>query len=198
MSKDEYLNELRTYLSKLPNDEQNSAIEDYGDRIEELESNNERFEVRLGSPKDASNEILGEAGLRRMDKPEKGIKSRMDGFWLGILAVFALPINWPVTISIVCAAFAILIVLLAILLVLLVVSFAIIIGVILSFFVSFGVWFAAPMTGLTFTGSGIFLTGLGALAVITVINLWGFAFRLISKMFRNIIIKGRKAMGDLQ
>lgn len=198
MNREDYLAELGKYLHKLPSEEQKSAMEYYREYTEELETNGEDIEAKLGTPKDVANTILGEAALRRMDNPEKGIKSRMDGFWLGVLAIFALPIGLPLALAIVCLAFAVLIAVLAVLFALIVTAFAVGLGGALSVLASIGIWLEAPMTGLTFTGAGIFLIGLGILAVLITIKLWALAFRLISRMFRNILERKRVKSGEVQ
>lgn len=198
MSREDYLTELSKYLNKLPGEEQKNAMEYYREYTEELERNGEDIEAKLGKPKDVANTILGEAALRRMDNPEKGIKSRMDGFWLGVLAIFALPIGLPLALAIVCLAFAVLITVIAVLIALIVAAFAVGLGGVLSVLASIGIWLEAPMTGLTFTGAGMFLIGLGILSVLIIIKLWALAFRLISRIFRNIIERKKVKSGEVQ
>lgn len=187
MTRDRYLTELGRYLERLPKKELQRVMDYYYEYTGNLERSGVDLITQLGTPQELANAILSDSATNKMSNPDKGIKGRVDGFWMAVLAIFALPVALPVAIAFTCVGGALLLIVLVVMLVLVVVALAVAACGILSVSASIGVWLTSPMTGAVFTGMGLLLLGIGIIIVIFMTKLWGLAFKLIGKLFSNIV-----------
>lgn len=187
MTRDKYLTELGRYLGRLPNKELQKTMDYYYEYTGNLEKNGIDLVAQLGTPEELANTILSDTAINRMSKPDKGIKGRIDGFWMAILAIFALPVALPVAIAFTCVGSALMLVGLVIMMALLIAAFAVGAGGILCITASISVWVTSPMTGIGFTGVGLVLLGAGLLVVLLMVKMWGVVFKLIGNLFESIV-----------
>lgn len=90
-TKDEYLDELRRYLRKLPPDDFDSAMEYFTEYFEEAGPENEAQAIRdLGTPKEAASEIL--QNLLHDDSTYKKDTART--LKIAAIAMLLSPIGW--------------------------------------------------------------------------------------------------------
>lgn len=96
MNKEEYMKQLKINLKRLPKEDFNRAVEYYEEYFAEAGEENEQKAVEdLGSPKEAADQIIKDMALNYSKEPVKDIKSGMNAVWIGILALFAVPIALP-------------------------------------------------------------------------------------------------------
>lgn len=198
MNREKYLSELEHYLSRMSDEERQSAMDYYREYTAELDANGEDIVSKLGTPRELASSIIGEQALLDIDNPEGGVRGRIGGFWLAVLAIFALPIGLPLAIAVAAVAFALLITVLAVVFALAVAVAAIGAAGIASVLVSFVLWITAPVTGAFFTGAGLFMAGFGILAGWLVFKLWGASFKLIRNLFGSVIHHGKKGQREVQ
>lgn len=91
-TKDEYLDELRRYLRKLPPDDFDSAMEYFTEYFEEAGTENEAQAIRdLGTPKEAASEILQNL-LHDDDSARKKDTART--LKIAAIAMLLSPLGW--------------------------------------------------------------------------------------------------------
>ncbi len=96
MNKEEYMKQLKINLKRLPKEDFNRAVEYYEEYFVEAGEENEQKAVEdLGSPREAADQIIKDMALNYSKEPVKDIKSGMNAVWIGILALFAVPIALP-------------------------------------------------------------------------------------------------------
>lgn len=163
MNRKEYIAELVQKLASMPEDERMSAISYYQEYFDEAGVENEQEVINhLGTPSQVARQILADFAVKEsVSKPESPKK----GIWaivLMVLAIFALPIAFPLALTAVILAFvAVLLVVIFIFVgFVLVVSFGI--SGIAVFAVAFPVFTMSPVTGAFCLGIGLVLIG-GAL-----------------------------------
>ncbi len=198
MNREKYLSELEHFLSRMPDEERQSAMDYYREYTAELEANGEDIVSKLGNPKELAGSIIGEQALFDIDNREGGVRGRIGGFWLAVLAIFALPIGLPLAIAVAAVAFALLITVFAVVFALSAVVAAVGAAGIVSVLAAFVLWITAPATGAFFTGAGLFMTGFGIIAGWLVSMLWGVSFKLIKKLFGSVIHHGRNGQREVR
>ncbi len=198
MNREKYLSELEHYLSRMPDEERQSAMDYYREYTAELEANGEDIVSKLGNPRELAGSIIGEQALMDIDNQEGGVRGRIGGFWLAVLAIFALPIGLPLAIAVAAVAFALLIVIFAVVFALAVTVAAVGAVGIVSVLASFVLWITAPATGAFFAGVGLFMTGFGIIAGWLVFKIWGASFKLIRKLFSSVIRHGRNEQREVR
>lgn len=167
--KEAFLNSLRKKLSRLPQEEIDSALAYYEEYLEEAgEEHLEETLRELGSPREIAAQILADRAAKELDEGAATAKKGLSAVWVVVLAIFASPIALPL------AAVAA-----ALVLVLALVVFLLIFVLLLLFFclvVAFGaVAFACVLTGVVFiclsiplaflqVPTGVFYFGMGLTA----------------------------------
>ncbi|MDO4169318.1 MAG: DUF1700 domain-containing protein [Lachnospiraceae bacterium] len=114
MKREEYLNELRKYLKRLPQEDYENAMEYFTEYFAEAGPEGEDAIIEeLGTPKEAANELLNQlldekTESLKTDKRKTSIKTII---LIVILAIFAAPIGIPMALVFVVLLFVLLIVL---------------------------------------------------------------------------------------
>lgn len=198
MNREKYLGELEQYLSRMPDEEKQNAMDYYREYTAELETNGEDIVSKLGTPRELANRIMGEQALKELDNPKGGVKGRIGGFGLALLVIFALPIGLPLAIAVAVVALALLIVVVAV-----VFSFAVAVAAVMvvgvaSILASCVLWITAPITGAFFGGAGLFMIGFGILAGWLVLKLWRVSFKLMKYFFRSVMHRGSNRQGEVR
>ncbi|MGN0152046.1 MAG: DUF1700 domain-containing protein [Wujia sp.] len=198
MNREKYLDELEKYLSRLSAEERQNAMDYYREYTAELEESGEDILVKLGTPQELANSIMGEQALRDLDDPKGGTRGRIGGFGLALLVIFALPIGLPLAIAVAAVALAILIVVIAVVFALAASVAAILATGIVSVIASVVLWITAPVTGLFFTGVGMFMVGFSLIGGWLVFKLWCLSFRLIRQFFHAVFYRNKNRQREVQ
>lgn len=178
MNRQEYMEELKKKLSKLPKDDFDKAIDYFEEYFEDAGKENELQAIEdLGNPKEAADQIVRELAMdnERNLEAKNDIKKGLSGIWIAILAICASPIALPIVIAVIAIVFA------------LVVS---IVSVLFSFGVS-GIAlivaaFVSIIAGFTMIGKSIpvFMVIFGSGLLCAVIGFWiMYASYLLTRKF---------------
>lgn len=212
MNKSEYLNELRKYLKRVPQQDLEDALEYYEEYFEEAGVENEQKIIdELGTPKELAKKIIIECVDKNFsddyepqeistevvtsdDKKEDKNEKKSLSPWLILAAVFALPLS-PI--------------ILVFLIVVLVLVLAIVI-VLIALFISFGamaiaglfsaiigviVMFTNPTGGLMMFGVSLAIAAIGSILFCLVFTLFDLLIKGLSKAGSKLVHKkaGAKA-----
>ncbi len=118
MTKEEYLEQLRYKLRKLPKEEFDKAIDYFEEYFADAgEENTAQAIENLGSPQVAADQIITELAIDNSSSKaaKNNVKKGFNGVWIVILAIFASPIALPIVISVVTLLLAFVIVVVALL-----------------------------------------------------------------------------------
>ena len=156
MKREEYLQQLQTYLKKLPEEDYIDAIEYFTEYFDDAGVEHEQAVIaELGTPKQAASELLNQLLEKEQQRPlqPRTVKRTV---WLTVLAIFAAPIGIPVALTAILLLFAAVLVLFSLLLAFLAVIVAV-------FFVS-GKLLLRGIVALPFSfAGGVSLLGLGGM-----------------------------------
>lgn len=200
MDKEKYLNEIKKYISALPQQEVNNTIEYYSEMIDDLVDagfTENKIIERIGTPKEVAGKVFlansskhqefgdvayGESRLTIdpqqtiFDKGRNFVKSRSSSFWMWYF-IFGI-ITIPISIVLLCLAFAFVAVLASIA----IAGVAIVIAGVaaLIFGIVNGFALGLPMLGFTCVAIMFALIGVGLFI------LWAskFAIRYLRKVFK--------------
>lgn len=113
MTKEEYMEQLRTKLKRLPKEDFIKAIEYFEEYFAEAgEENTTQAIEDLGSPQEAADQIIREVAIDhgKSGEAKKDVRKGINGVWVVILAIFASPIALPFIFAAVVMLLALLIV----------------------------------------------------------------------------------------
>ena len=194
MSREEYLRALSRELRRLPKDEYEKAMDYYVEYFEEAGPEREQEIIAdLGEPKDVAAQIIMDAAMERMNRPQKSMKRGLSTVWMVVLAVCAAPIALPMAIGILGMAGGVLAMAAAMLvcaLVLVAGAFAagvvaVVGGIILIF--------SQPLSALTVIGMGLCIVGFSIMGAIFLCMLFKWIVKGIRALFRRIMRRRKKA-----
>lgn len=133
MSKEEYLNKLRKYLKKLPQDDYEDAMEYFTEYFEETdEAGAQALMDELGTPKTAARDLMSQlldkkitekkeySGQLREQKKHSGSHI----FWIACLAILAAPIGAPLLFALAVVLFCVILCAAIVLLCIFILAFA--------------------------------------------------------------------------
>ena len=118
MTRNEYMEQLKQKLKRLPKEEFDKAIEYFEEYFADAgEENTAEAIENLGSPQVAADQIIREIAIdnSNSEASKKDVKKGISGVWIAILAVLASPIALPIAIAAAAVLFAFVIVVAAIL-----------------------------------------------------------------------------------
>lgn len=163
MNKQEYMKQLKEKLKRLPKEDFARAVEYYEEYFAEAGEENEAKAIEdLGSPKEAADQIICDMALNYSKKPVKDVRSGINGLWVAVLALFAVPIALPLLFSGVALVIAALIAVWALLLALLVMAGCVVIAGPLTMIAGFSVITKSFPVFLCCVGMGFMHIGIGA------------------------------------
>lgn len=109
MTRNEYMEQLKQKLKRLPKEEFDKAIEYFEEYFADAgEENTAEAIENLGSPQVAAEQIIREIAIDNSNsgKAKTDVKKGISGVWIAVLAVLASPIALPVAIAIAAVLFA--------------------------------------------------------------------------------------------
>lgn len=164
MTKNEFLYQLKSRLSILPDDEIESAISYYTEYLDEAGPKNEEEAIaKLGSPAEVSGKIIGEFALKTVDSGKKSTKKGLNIIWIIILAIFASPIALPLAMAAVIVLFAVLMVIFSVVIAFGAAALGLILGGIATAIICLFLLPGNFATGIFFIGAGLISVGVGIL-----------------------------------
>jgi uncharacterized membrane protein len=194
MSREEYLRVLSRELRRLPKDEYEKAMDYYVEYFEEAGPEKEQEIIKdLGSPKDVAAQIIMDAAMDRMDKPQKSMKRGLSTVWMVVLAVCAAPIALPLAIGILAMAGGVLVTAGALLLCALLVEAGAVAAGVVAVVGGIVLLFSHPLSALTVTGMGLFMIGISILGAFVLCLLFRGMVHVIQALFRRIMRRRKKA-----
>lgn len=194
MSREEHLRALSRELRRLPKDEYEKAMDYYVEYFEEAGPEKEQEIIKdLGSPKDVAAQIIMDAAMERMDKPQKSMKRGLSTVWMVVLAVCAAPIALPLAIGILAMAGGVLVTAGALLLCALLVEAGAVAAGVVAVVGGIVLLFSHPLSALTVTGMGLFMIGISILGAFVLCLLFRGMVHVIQALFRRIMRRRKKA-----
>lgn len=194
MSREEYLRALSRELRRLPKDEYEKAMDYYVEYFEEAGPEKEQEIIKdLGSPKDVAAQIIMDAAMERMDKPQKSMKRGLSTVWMVVLAVCAAPIALPLAIGILAMAGGVLVTAGALLLCALLVEAGAVAAGVVAVVGGIVLLFSHPLSALTVTGMGLFMIGISILGAFVICLLFRGMVHVIQALFRKIMRRRKTA-----
>jgi uncharacterized membrane protein len=166
MTRKEFMDELRSRLSRLPADEKEEALSYYEEYFDEAGSDREQDVIReLGSPASVASRILADHAVKEAREAPYNPRKGFSAVWAVLLAIFAAPLAIPAVIAIIGIMIAILAVVFAVgaaAVGLLIGGFALFIG-------GFFGLFSSPASALIIFGVAFLLWGAGKI-IFTIIG----------------------------
>lgn len=97
MNREQYMKMLRRKLKHLPKNEFEKAIEYFEEYFAEAGIEHEQQAIEdLGTPDEAAANIIQNMAVKNTLEPIRDMKKGVKAVWIGILAVFAVPVALPV------------------------------------------------------------------------------------------------------
>lgn len=194
MSREEYLRALSRELRRLPKDEYEKAMDYYVEYFEEAGPEKEQEIIKdLGSPKDVAAQIIMDAAMERMDKPQKSMKRGLSTVWMVVLAVCAAPIALPLAIGILALAGGVLVTAGTLLLCALLVEAGAVAAGVVAVVGGIILLFSHPLSAVTVTGMGLFMIGISILGAFVLCLLFRGMVHVIQALFRRIMRRRKTA-----
>jgi len=164
MNRKEFLKELRRELEAFSFEEREAAIAYYEEYLDEAGPENEAAAIQgFGSPRTIAAGIQAEQVIKAVNIPPKTPKEGFRKVWLVILAIFAVPVGFPLAIAGAAIIFSLFIAIASVIFAFGITAIALVGAGIFSLIASFSLVVSAPATFLFYLGSGIAATGLGIL-----------------------------------
>lgn len=178
MNRDQFLYELEGYLSVMPYNEKEDAMNYYREYTQEIIDDGGDIVGRLGTPRQVADEVVGNQRMPIVNNVVKSYKKHTALFI--ILAIFAAPIIIPLALAFLAVVFALMVAGGAIILAVMVSGIAVVVASIISMVFGIAIVFSHPGTGLFMIGSGICAFGIGIL-----LSMGGIALvKLVVKAYR--------------
>ena len=200
MTRKEFIEKLRSEISKLPQEEIDAAIEYYEEYFDEAGKENEQEVLEhLGNPKKVAGQIKSEYAVRLFDEDDKPtVKKGLSAAWYVVIGICSAPVSIPLAVALGALVIAIFVALIGC-----VASvFAAIIGCFVAAvaFIVFG-FMAVPVavpTALLFLGIGIGTLGfMAAMGVLLAMGVKAGTSAMVSAARRHNDRRRIKKMVDL-
>lgn len=193
MNKNQFIEELKSKLRRLPEKEIDNAISYYIEYFEDASIENDVDVVsEFGSPSSIASQILADYAIKDNKESKRFEKSGISSVWFIVLAILASPIALPL-------AFAMIILLFVPVIVIGTLTFAFILtagalalsGFAISF-IGLSVILNDFSTAILFVGSGLILIGVGLLFLVIVLFLSSKSIKLTSSICSKLLNKFNK------
>lgn len=192
MTRTEYLNQLETYLMKLPQADRIEAMDYFKELFDDAgPEGEEELIASLGSPKEAAHDILTTL-LDKKINGENSNKNNRQVLQIAILALLAAPIGIPVGIGLLMAIIGIFIAAVSVLLTFFAISAA---GLILGGVLLFESFYVLAESTSAFTlilGGGLLAIGASSLVLLATSYVTRFFGILILRLIQWILNRGKR------
>lgn len=189
MNRNEYMEQLKKRLNKLPFDETKEAVDYYEQYFDDAgEENAQAVIAELGSPSDVAAQILAEFAIKGIDE-RKTAKRGLSGVWFVILALFASPVALPLALAAVIVVLAIVIVMLAIILSVGATGLALFVTGVMCAVLSIPILLQSFSTFMFYLGMGLILFGVGGAIIIAITALSKKCFGWLAKGVGKFVLR---------
>lgn len=163
MSKEEYMRQLKERLKRLPKEDFANAVEYFEEYFAEAGEENEGKAIEdLGTVQEAADQIIRDMALNYSKEPVKNVRSGINGLWVAVLALFAVPLALPMLFAGMMLALAVAIVVFALILSLFLLEVCTVVTGPLTIIAGFSVLTKSIPVFLCCVGLGMMATGIGA------------------------------------
>jgi len=168
MNKQEFMNELRNKIKKLPKEEIDNAISYYEEYFEEAGVENEQNVIKeLGSPSIVGSELIANFAVKEIENiKESNSKSRLSAIWLAVIAIFVSPIALPVAIAMAAVIFSLLVVIFSVIFAFAVTGITLFLSGVITLIAAIMIVFQDVATSIFFIGAACLLVGLSVLFIV--------------------------------
>ena len=183
----EYCEKLRQSLSRIPDKDREEAVNYYIEyAIDAGLTTYEQMEHHFGTPKNLAAKIYSEAAIKELEVVNKKKGSSTKALWIGLIALFSLPMAFPMLIASGAILFAFAVSFIAVLFALIVTIGSLGITSIALFIKSFS--FLIPFNASLWLKSFGGAISLAAIVIVSLIAMY-FAIKFISRAIVVIISK---------
>lgn len=192
MTRTEYLNQLETYLMKLPQVDRIEAMDYFKELFDDAgPEGEEELIASLGSPKEAAHDILTTLLDKKINE-ENSNKNNRQVIQIAILALLAAPIGIPVVIGLLMVIIGIFIAAISVLLTFFAVSAAgMVLGAVLLF-ESFYVLAESTSAFMLIFGGGLLAIGASSLVLLATSYVTRFFGILVLRLIQWILNRGKR------
>lgn len=182
MNKEQYMKMLKKKLKHLPKNEFEKAIEYFEEYFAEAGVEHEQQAIEdLGTPDEAAANIIQNIAVRNTLEPIRDVKKGVNAVWVGILAVFAVPVALPILLVIIGTVFILFATVLLVLIMLMISCVLVIIMGPVYFFGGCTMLAQSIPVALVCFGQGMASIGIGLLL--------GWGLYLLTRKFLNWTVK---------
>lgn len=193
MSRNEYMKEMGYHLRRLPKEDLERAMEYFEEYFDEAGPEHEQQAAEdLGAPDLAADQIIRELAIENAKSPNPSVKRGVSAVWVGILAVFAVPVGLPLALAAGCLAFAFVLVICSLLFAVLITAAALAVSIVPLLGGSIWLLFTSPANGLASLGFSLIAAGIGIWGVKGCIWLCRWFLNVLTRLFGRIVNKGAK------
>ena len=172
MNREQYLQQLKKYLKKMPPEDYVDAMDYFIEYFDEAGPENEQAVMEtLGSPKQAANDVLSQL-FEKQKNPSNQKWSAKQLWGVSFLAILAAPIGIPLAITVIALLFSAILLWLSFILVLASLALA---GFLAGVKLILRGVIAAPFSyggALLLIGLGVLMVGVGILMLLAIPKLW--------------------------
>lgn len=182
MNKEQYMKMLKKKLKHLPKNEFEKAIEYFEEYFAEAGVEHEQQAIEdLGTPDEAAANIIQNIAVKNTLEPIRDVKKGVNAVWVGILAVFAVPVALPILLVIIGTVFILFATVLLVLIMLMISCVLVIIMGPVYFFGGCTMLAQSIPVALVCFGQGLASIGIGLLL--------GWGLYLLTRKFLNWTVK---------
>lgn len=182
MNKEQYMKMLKKKLKHLPKNEFEKAIEYFEEYFAEAGAEHEQQAIEdLGTPDEAAANIIQNIAVKNTLEPIRDVKKGVNAVWVGILAVFAVPVALPILLVIIGTVFILFAAVLLVLIMLMISCVLVIIMGPVYFFGGCTMLAQSIPVALICFGQGLACIGIGLLL--------GWGLYLLTRKFLNWTVK---------
>lgn len=199
MNKNQFIEELKVKLNKLPKNELNDALSYYEEYFEDAQIDNTiDVDLEFGSPSKVASQILSDYAIKDLEIKDKPRNFNFSSIWFIILAILASPIALPLGFALIAVIISLVFAMGAIVVAFGSAGVAIVFAGIAVLVSGFTIITSSFATFVLFVGLGLILCGVGLLATAGVFTLaqyllrWivGFSSKYLNKVNKNFHSKG--------
>ncbi len=190
MNRNEFLEQLRRKLRKLPAEEAQDALSYYEQYFDDAGEENEASAIlELGSPANAAAQIIADYAVKEADTPfdQKTAKRGLSTVWVVILSIFAAPVALPLALVFAAFIFMLLMMVLAVVFSFGITGVALLAAGLATVLLSVPIFFQSLSSAIFYLGTGLVSFGLGIPVLWGTVALAKRCFSWLSRTVGNFI-----------
>ena len=189
MNKNDFIEDLKRRLRKLPYDEIKEAVDYYEEYFDDAGAENEQAVLaELGNPAAVASQIIANSVIKEADSG-KSVNKKWRSAWLVVLALFASPVAVPLAIVVGAVAFALILALSAVIFSFFAAGASMVLGGVACIIAGILVVAQSFSTMIYTVGLGLFLIGLGGAATLGTMALAKKSFGWLAKQVSRLILR---------